>query len=230
MNILLCAATRPELGSLIDSEPEFREGLTAILRVHDSTRLWGLITGVGMTATAYHLGRVFASGNFNLAVNVGLAGSFVPEISPGQVVEVVREEWADTGAEDHENFLNLNQLGLWPSGQWPFEEGFIPATRDAKWASNLVKVSGATVNTVHGNANSIASFRRRSDAQVETMEGGAFFFACRMASVPCIQIRAISNRVEPRNRNNWQIPSALKALHHAVEDWWLDKIIKKGFE
>lgn len=203
-------------------------GQLTLLHEHKSIRLWGLVTGVGMTATAYQLGRIFSFHSFDLAVNIGLAGSFVQEINPGDVVEIIQEEWADTGAEDHDDFLNLDQLGLWPAGSWPFERGLIPATRQQQWATDLIKVSGATVNTVHGSVDSIASFRRRSAAQVETMEGGAFFFACRMAAVPCMQIRAISNRVEPRNRSNWQIASALKALDIALKSWWQGKLIKEG--
>jgi futalosine hydrolase len=226
VNILLCSATKPELGSFITPVMVMAEGRLALLREYKSISLRGLFTGVGMTATAYQLGRILSTHSFDLAVNIGLAGSFIPEIHPGDVVEVLKDEWADTGAEDHDDFLNLDQLGLWPSDHRPFEKGFLPATRAQQWATDLIKVSGATVNTVHGSEQSIVLFRERSAAQVESMEGAAFFFACRMASVPCMQIRAISNRVEPRNRENWQIASALKALDAAVEHWWQEKIIK----
>ncbi|MBK7966755.1 MAG: hypothetical protein IPK10_16825 [Bacteroidetes bacterium] len=35
-------------------------------------------------------------------------------------------------------------------------------------------MTGASVNTVHGNAEHIAQFKKRSAAQVESMEGAAF--------------------------------------------------------
>jgi futalosine hydrolase len=56
------------------------------------------------------------------------------------------------------------------------------------------------------------------NVQIESMEGAAFFYACRQAGVPCMQIRAVSNYVEKRNRDNWQIGLAVKNLNtFAVE-------------
>jgi futalosine hydrolase len=50
------------------------------------------------------------------------------------------------------------------------------------------------------------------------MEGAAFFYACRKEGVPGLQIRAVSNYVEKRNRDAWQIGLAVKNLNtFAVE-------------
>jgi len=43
---------------------------------------------------------------------------------------------------------------------------------------------------VHGNDDSIAAIVERLNPQLESMEGAAFFYACRELKVPCIQIRA----------------------------------------
>lgn len=48
------------------------------------------------------------------------------------------------------------------------------------------------------------------------MEGAAFFYACLLAGVPFLQIRSISNRVEPRNRTAWDIPSAIQNLNQTL--------------
>ncbi len=45
------------------------------------------------------------------------------------------------------------------------------------------------------------------------MEGAAFFYACREAQVHYVQIRAVSNYVEKRNRDAWQIGLAIKNLN-----------------
>jgi futalosine hydrolase len=50
------------------------------------------------------------------------------------------------------------------------------------------------------------------------MEGAAFFYACREAGVPCLQIRAVSNYVEKRNRDNWHIGLAIKNLNTFAMD------------
>jgi nucleoside phosphorylase len=58
----------------------------------------------------------------------------------------------------------------------------------------------------------------RLHPQVESMEGAAFFYACKQMDVPCIQIRVVSNYVEKRNRDNWNIGLAIKNLNtFAVE-------------
>ena len=41
------------------------------------------------------------------------------------------------------------------------------------------------------------------------MEGAAFFYVCSMEHIPFIQLRAISNRVELRNRKAWKMDLAL---------------------
>jgi len=44
------------------------------------------------------------------------------------------------------------------------------------------------------------------------MEGAAFFYACLLEGITCTQIRTISNKVEKRNKDNWDIPLAVKNL------------------
>jgi futalosine hydrolase len=53
------------------------------------------------------------------------------------------------------------------------------------------------------------------------MEGAALHFVCLKNQIPFIQFRAISNRVEIRNRNSWKVQEALAALHPAVQDFVL---------
>jgi len=44
------------------------------------------------------------------------------------------------------------------------------------------------------------------------MEGAAFLYACLLEGISCLQIRAISNKVERRNKDNWDIKLAVKNL------------------
>ena len=82
--------------------------------------------------------------------------------------------------------------------------------------TNLQKVKGITVNTVHGNEESIAEIVNRLNPDVESMEGAAFFKVCKEFAVPCIQIRAISNNVEKRNKANWNMSLAIGNLNNQV--------------
>jgi futalosine hydrolase len=71
---------------------------------------------------------------------------------------------------------------------------------------------GITVSTAHGHEASIQRVVRRWAPDVESMEGGAFLYACLTSNVACAQVRAVSNRVERRNRAAWQIGAAVAEL------------------
>ena len=179
-----------------------------------------LVTGVGLTATAYQLGKILATTTFERAVNFGVAGSFDLSIPLGTTVEVIADEFADLGAENNEDFISLFEMDLQREHDFPFSNGKLVPMGEWKNIGNLRKVIGASVNTVHGSAHSIAKFKQRSSAQIETMEGAAFFYACKMASVDSLQIRAISNYVEPRNRENWQLEEAIKSLTSYLKQYF----------
>jgi len=49
-------------------------------------------------------------------------------------------------------------------------------------------------------------------AHVESMEGAAFFYVCMNEHIPCLSLRAVSNRVGERDKNKWNIPLALAEL------------------
>ena len=172
-----------------------------------------LITGVGMVATAFALGRHLAGNSYDLAINLGIAGSFDRDIALGEVVEVTSDRFSELGAEDGDDFLSIDQLGF---GASTFNSTYqLPAN------FGLKKVNAITVNTVHGRDESIAKIG--TDTQLESMEGAAFFYACQMAGVPAIQIRAVSNYVERRNRDAWQIGLAIKNLNTFAIDFLTGK-------
>jgi futalosine hydrolase len=167
-----------------------------------------LITGVGMVATAFALGKHLASRSYDLVVNLGIVGSFDRNILLGEVVEVTEDHLSELGAEDDEAFLPIESMGFG-------ESVFKTDTRVSTYSNiNLKQVTAITVNTVHGHEPSIKKLTIRMQPQLESMEGAAFFYACKQAGVPCLQIRAVSNYVEKRNRDNWQIGLAVKNLNN----------------
>jgi futalosine hydrolase len=173
-----------------------------------------LITGVGMVATAYALGRELALNQYDLAINLGIAGSFDRSIALGDIVEITEDNIAELGAEDDENFISIAQLGF---GENNFKAG-IGLHKIYKGKATIKQATAITVNKVHGNNTSISSIITRLKPQLESMEGAAFFYACRKAGVPSLQIRAVSNYVEKRNRDAWQIGLAVKNLNTFAEE------------
>ena len=50
----------------------------------------------------------------------------------------------------------------------------------------------------------------------ESMEGAAFMFVCENEGIPYAQIRGVSNFVEKRNKENWNIPLAIENVSKKV--------------
>jgi futalosine hydrolase len=166
-----------------------------------------LITGVGMTATAFALGRALSHVKYNQVLNLGIAGSFNPSYPPGTVLQVSTDTFAELGAEDQEQFLPIETLGFGESSYTAIQpqQPIRPALPSAR---------GITVNKVHGHQPSIDLIKARLAPDVESMEGAAVIYCCNQLNIPCIQVRAISNFVEPRTRNNWKIDLAIENLNN----------------
>jgi len=203
MRVLIVAATESEVRSL-KSEVGSRK-LDFGLKTLD---LELLITGVGMVATAFSLGRHLAANQYDLAVNLGIAGSFDRGLALGELVEITEDTFAELGAEDGDEFVTIDTLGFGMGMYQPSAK-----LSDFAGSAKLKTASAITVNTVNGNEASIKKIAERLNPQTESMEGAAFFYACNQMNVPCIQIRAVSNYVERRNRDNWKIGPAIKNLN-----------------
>ena len=174
-----------------------------------------LTTGVGMVATAAWCSRTLAIERYELALNLGVCGSFDRTLAPGRVVHVVTDRLPELGAEDGESFLTIHDLHLLDEDEPPFTTGRLvnhapPANAAIR---GLPAVDGITVNTVHGHEASIARVVQRCAPHVESMEGAGFMYACLVhGAVPFAQVRAVSNVVERRDRNAWKMTDAIRAL------------------
>ena len=186
MNVLIVAATKSEITSDKISDLPI------------------LITGVGMVNTAINLTKELNKNNYDLVINMGVAGCFSDEIKIGDVVEVVDDFFSEIGFEDGESFSEFSDFD-------------IKTKYKVEGKTSLRKVKGITVNTVHGNEGSIHNTIERLHPDIESMEGAAVFKVCEEMKVPCIQIRSISNKVERRNKENWDLDLSILNLNTEVE-------------
>lgn len=169
-----------------------------------------LVSGIGMVSTAISVTKALACEHYDLVVNIGIAGSFTPTLKIGDIVEVHEDFLSELGAQDGHRFITPNDMGLHIEN----EVSMPPQTQ-------YPKVRGITVNTVHGDDLSIVKIVNRLQPQVESMEGAACMMACRVFNIKCVQLRAISNYVEKRNKSNWNIPLAVQNLNTALETFLL---------
>lgn len=223
MKLLLVAATEPEISPLLQhlrqnwqpSGPSsFRKGVHEVLIC---------ITGVGMVATAYALTKAL-QGTYNIVLQAGVGGSFDKNIPLGSLVFVTSDHFADLGAEDHDSYLDVFDMGLLQPGVHPFTDKALQTPFSAFHNHiDLPQARGITVNTVSGSERTIAARAARHHAQVESMEGAALHYVCLQEQVPFAQVRAISNYVIPRDKSQWQMKEAIITLNK-----WLIDFIEAG--
>lgn len=180
-----------------------------------------LVTGVGAVATAWSLTKCLSSGNKpDLALNIGIAGSFVEEIPIGSVVVPVEDCFADAGIEDGSRFMTLAETGLQDPDMFPFKNGkLIADNRYTDLAKdNFKPVRAITVNTATGSEQTKSRIVAKYNPDIETMEGAAFFYICSGENLSFLALRAISNKVETRDRARWNIPQALDSLAEKLKE------------
>ncbi len=167
-----------------------------------------------MHFTSYKLSSLLTTRLFYLAVQAGICGAFDRQLQIGEVVQVKSELFAQLGAENGDTFLDIFELGLLDKNEFPFRDGKLHAeTMQNNVLKNLKQVDGITVETVHGNTISVDTITERLHPSVESMEGAPFFYACLMHKMPFLELRAVSNYVEKRNKENWNITLAVEQLN-----------------
>ena len=67
-----------------------------------------------------------------------------------------------------------------------------------------------------GEERKISELKSKFNVQIESMEGAAFFYVCLKENQAFLEIRSISNFVEPRNKENWEILKAINNLNDTL--------------
>lgn len=213
MKLVIGAATHLEIQSLLD----FFEADVQDVVSFQGHQIRFITTGVGSTDTACSwLSNPNAlEGDF--WIMVGVAGAFNPDLKIGSVVEVVSETWGDLGIEHADGtFEDVFAMGLMDPDHVPYQEA---ALKNPTYYTELPKVKGLTVQTTSGTDATILKRKTMYNPDVESMEGAGFFQAALSRGVPFCQLRAISNRVEPRDQSRWNLPLALDQLTKKTIHW-----------
>lgn len=196
MKILLVTATQEELGS-IDSVKKLQSTFPD---------LEFLITGIGMVKATYSLTSAIHHKKPDFILHTGICGSFNKTFPIGTVLNILSEEFADIGYDDNGRFIPMTEK----------DEAFINGKlkNNIDWGKRLKlnSVKGITVNTVNGEKSAIDKVIQQFHPDIESMEGAAIAYICLKQNIPFAEIRAVSNFVEPRDVNNWNIPLAMKNL------------------
>lgn len=219
LKLLFVAATEKE-GHVVKNITR-NSALSSVMPLYDEDPDL-LITGVGAVATAWALTARLRSGKKpGMVINLGIAGSYRDDIGIGEVVVPVTDFFADSGVDTPMGFMTLAEAGLHNADHYPFTGGRIVAEgiHVTSVTEKFKPVEAATVNMASGSIERIMQITAKFNPDIETMEGAAFFYVCSMERIPFLALRAISNKVESRNRDNWNIPLALANMEERLPEF-----------
>ena len=223
MQILIVSATSFEVENLIKDLHFTRTDENFYSKNIEKNSIDILIGGIGIAFTVYSLSKALSKNKYDLILNLGIAGSLTDKLKIGDVVQVVSEEFADLGIRSKDSFSTLFDSGFIKANEFPFVNGRLKTPNLKTGIIELKQVNGITVNTVNGIKKEIENVKKKFNADIESMEGAAVFYVCLMERIPFTEIRSISNYVEERNKDNWDIPLAINNLNDYCKKL-LDKI------
>jgi len=219
MKVLLVAASNNDVQLL-------RDQLTFVYKINNNISNYKLgtmdidilITGHGSVFMAYHLTKALDAFTYDLAINIGIAGSYDYFLELGFVVNVVQDQFADLGFEEKDSFFTLSEKEMLNEDSFPFTNEVLRflGNFEIETVESLIPVKAITVNTLHGSQEKIQKVRGRFKCEIETMNGAAFFYVCLMEKIPFLQIRSISYFIEIRKVDNWHLPLAVTNLTKSV--------------
>ncbi len=165
------------------------------------------ICGVGQCECAAAAARIFADHRPDAMILAGIAGAYhFSGMGLADVVAVRQENCADLGTLRSGGFLPL-----------PFSFG---GTSAANYYTDPHALYGR-MHSVTSNTVAVAGTkylnRYFTDADIENMEGAAFFAVCRALGIPFAELRAISNIVGAPPAD-WNIPDAASNLADALAE------------
>jgi futalosine hydrolase len=205
-NILVVAATAKEINPFIE-----------LTRTGDINNADILISGIGLTASTYHLAKQLALKKYDLVIQAGVAGCFDLRIPLGAAVAVKQDAIADQSVIELQKLKTLFDLNLVPQDQYPYKKGWLINTnKEVLKKTKLKIVKGISVNQISTSKQMIKFYRDVFDPVTESMEGAALHYVCLMENVPFVQIRSISNYIGERNKKKWDMMDSIANLNDTL--------------
>lgn len=177
------------------------------------------VVGVGPVFAGVNTAFALATSNYDLIINIGIAGGFSDRVNIGSVVVASELVAADSGAEQDDIFLTMEDMNLGISRiQTPpiLINGIYQQLKEHGFDVYTGPIS--TVSTVTGSSSTELKMRDRVKGIVaEAMEGFAVGLAASIKNIDMIEIRVISNQVGPRDTNKWKIKQSLDKITEVMK-------------
>lgn len=183
--------------------------------------------GVGKINAAAATAVLIERHDPRLVINTGCAGAYIGSgLSIGNLAVASEEVLADEGVMSKDGWKDLAYMklpALKHGGRQYFNTMSLSKHASEKamrladcYGVSLVRGRFATVSTCSGTRQQGAELSERWDVIAENMEGAAVAQVCLRYGVDCLEIRGISNLVEERDMEKWELTLAVEAAQRFV--------------
>ncbi len=162
-----------------------------------------LVCGVGIPATVFELTRHLYGENYDLIINVGIAGAFKNTGNICDTFSVKTDFFGDIGYYDKNDFVNIFGSKFNTQYNHVFEENKLHADPAPVFFKKITAVNSVSVNIPE-------SIEQPSGVCLETMEGAAVMMCAKMFQTKCVQIRSVSNIIRETPKDKWEVYNAIE--------------------
>jgi nucleoside phosphorylase len=159
-------------------------------------------TGFGIAQTSYKITKAISQKKYHLALKAGFCNSYKAALEIGNIVNVIKDKAGDSGIQTEDSFQDLYDLQLSNKESFPhFKGAFINMNNSyMNIFLDFKKVVAVTVNN-YANKNSFQLKKEKYLADIETMDGLGFVYACMYERQPFYQINCVERNLETDTTN-----------------------------
>lgn len=189
-------------------------------------------TGVGAVNAAHALSVALESALPAFVLQIGIGGAYVSSgLAVGDLAIAIEECYGDSGVLTPDGWRGMDFIGF-PVvasdppcfNRFPLNAELIKAAvrclSTIEWEGPPPRIGTGpfvTVNQCSGVQAVGDAVAARFNGLCENMEGAAAAHVCALYSVPFVELRCFSNRVEDRNFSAWNIPLAIRRAQIAAK-------------
>ena len=207
-------------------------------RIHGKEVIY-MFSGMGKANAAHAATVLLEKFSPDMIILFGVGGAYPSTgLRVGDIAVAEKEVYGDEGVQVKDGFQGTDFIGIphAKKGRKKYFNGFplneklvgkvkkvippCPPLVKGGWGDFKIKVGTfVTVSTCTGTRKRAIELRKRFRAICENMEGASVAHICTLYGTPLVEIRGISNVVEDRDREKWNIRLAADNCQKAVVEF-----------
>lgn len=216
MKILVASPSEYEISPFISYLNKQYNKVNFFEYERNGMHIFPFVTGPGMMQSAFALGKLELMKDMDHVICTGLCAAITRVLDIGQVVHIISEQYGDFGIEEPDGTLkDIHELALVDANLYPFKKSKIQNEKVINPLKYKV-VQGMSVNMLHGSTENIERMNHKYHADVESLDGISFAYACAMNRLKYSHLRAVSQFIEPSHLERPDLDLAIDNLNEAI--------------